>query len=1125
LAKKKQQQKDYTAEIQKSFDRWDHLNVHGGSDPTWTDGVNMNLVRNHILYGKREIEENMTPLLYPEIYYRDTPPEVDRDYMARADEIRVNAKRSLEAYKVDPDYQYLFRIVTHMTERQKKDTSINNVIGYATALENAIKDDNLVTMRRHERTSSYLDSFSSIAEKVRGLAIVENVQMDMLSDYNDNANVYTSDDITITNEHDSYLGSDSEDENEFDNEDEFDNDEEHSQESEDDAVMEAQSNNQSIDVSLQSSSNEDNNPVSAINTSTIVAAYVKNAEAGTPRPVGSNVLMTPLFNNMNLNREGKRIRVTVEEPVGKYQLFSRTEHGKKALYLLTASGRIDRFSEYFRKQWDEQSKEWMDIHPTEEQLDEVIIQIAQQFEQDMADPEKWVKYQHAALLDRIDECEAHNAPINELRKAKNKEWKDNAERKRQEDELKFQDKYNARIDEIAKAIETGETIKVDHDEHKYGGKNPVLDLFRLYDVSLPLKTQGWINARLSEISRNGIRYYTTEGRGRSTTFSSYLQKLRDAIIKMPVEQKRQSGAVDAEVKNTLSKKSLIEQNYLKFAELFPKIASGEYTYLKLEAGPAMMPLSVEWIDQNRISIMHTYKMNGDLMYDPMVAFEIDNEAKTINADEFQQSMPPIYQRIDEDGIGHSIDGNGNERTIRDLRKQLNDFSSQWFNDIVNHQYMPVRAVMEVDGEDVDITFDKDGNPIMPSPVPIALTSDDNVSASQPEKSPPQEIMPDMTVEAYHGTHGDIAHGTHSISEKPGLIPNPAISTADMTAYGYTEEDMLPMTEDIALNFFDNDYCVYLLYPDNTEALAESRDEFIIHYERGGIFGIEKADWEASREYASMQFEAKNSEGSMEAGLIHGSGNRFGIYQIRNDMNPDDTQNYRFVSMNELKAMERTVERNNYRLVYAAPYTEMMEQSVLMQTSLSDLYKTFNTEHPPDFKGHSLSVSDVIVLKHGDSITSHYVDSFGFVELDNFLGDERHVEQNKDAALDVAAQNAVVGAGANANASLYKHEGLVDISDENAPNTKESNNINPINSIAGVQADASKAAQTIYPTYSQSENSSAAGNVKPSNNLSIAGTANPAIKLTLAERLEEGKRKAALGGQADFVGASNPEVKL
>ena len=118
MAKKKQQQKDYTAEIQKSFDRWDHLNVHGGSDPTWTDGVNMNLVRNHILYGKREIEENMTPLLYPEIYYRDTPPEVDRDYMARADEIRVNAKRSLEAYKVDPDYQYLFRIVTHMTERQ-----------------------------------------------------------------------------------------------------------------------------------------------------------------------------------------------------------------------------------------------------------------------------------------------------------------------------------------------------------------------------------------------------------------------------------------------------------------------------------------------------------------------------------------------------------------------------------------------------------------------------------------------------------------------------------------------------------------------------------------------------------------------------------------------------------------------------------------------------------------------------------------------------------------------------------------------------------------------------------------------------------------------------------------------
>ncbi len=186
MARTKKPPVDYAAELQQSFDRWEYLNTYGGSDPYWSDGDNMNLARNHIISGKMQVEENLPPEQYPEVYYRETPPETDRDYMSRADEIRINAKNSLELYKADPDYQFLCRRVSRLTAKQKKDSSIENVINYAYVLEMAIENDDLITMRRHERPDGYLDSFHSCAVNVRGLKPPENEQMNLFSDYSDN---------------------------------------------------------------------------------------------------------------------------------------------------------------------------------------------------------------------------------------------------------------------------------------------------------------------------------------------------------------------------------------------------------------------------------------------------------------------------------------------------------------------------------------------------------------------------------------------------------------------------------------------------------------------------------------------------------------------------------------------------------------------------------------------------------------------------------------------------------------------------------------------------------------------------------------------------------------------------
>ena len=83
---KKKEKENLAEELAKSFERWEYLKEHGGSDPSYADGTNMNLVRNHIMYYKnRMVEEYGRDYeKYPEIFYREVPPKVNEDYMARA---------------------------------------------------------------------------------------------------------------------------------------------------------------------------------------------------------------------------------------------------------------------------------------------------------------------------------------------------------------------------------------------------------------------------------------------------------------------------------------------------------------------------------------------------------------------------------------------------------------------------------------------------------------------------------------------------------------------------------------------------------------------------------------------------------------------------------------------------------------------------------------------------------------------------------------------------------------------------------------------------------------------------------------------------------------------------------
>ena len=163
----KKNQENPLVELEKAYAQWQRLYENGGSDPFWPDGCNLNLVRNHIIYFKGQIEENCPLYMTDELYQRDLPPEVDQNYMANPDKIREQARRSLQAYQADPNYQYLLRHGNRLTQKQSKELCVGAVLGYAASLRDSIARDDLVEMRRHREPERYLESFQDCADKVR----------------------------------------------------------------------------------------------------------------------------------------------------------------------------------------------------------------------------------------------------------------------------------------------------------------------------------------------------------------------------------------------------------------------------------------------------------------------------------------------------------------------------------------------------------------------------------------------------------------------------------------------------------------------------------------------------------------------------------------------------------------------------------------------------------------------------------------------------------------------------------------------------------------------------------------------------------------------------------------------
>ena len=201
--------------------------------------------------------------------------------------------------------------------------------------------------------------------------------------------------------------------------------------------------------------------------------------------------------------------------------------------------------------------------------------------------------------------------------------------------------------------------------------------------------------------------------------------------------------------------------------------------------------------------------------------------------------------------------------------------------------------------------------------------------------------------------------------------DPAISVEARNAYGYTDDAMLPLTKERAMELFERDVPVYLLYGNNTEAMAFEQTEILNH---DGIFGIDRADWEAVKE----QFPVA-TENRWQKAFQQNPADSYCIYQLRRD---PELAELRFMNSQYLREHGLEPAFDHYEAVYSGS----LPSDGSTEARLDDLYMKFNTAHPQDFTGHSLSVSDIVVLKQQGAVSSHYVDSVGFVQFPAFLPD-------------------------------------------------------------------------------------------------------------------------------------------
>lgn len=243
------------------------------------------------------------------------------------------------------------------------------------------------------------------------------------------------------------------------------------------------------------------------------------------------------------------------------------------------------------------------------------------------------------------------------------------------------------------------------------------------------------------------------------------------------------------------------------------------------------------------------------------------------------------------------------------------------------------------------------------------------------------------------TENPEAHNIQEVMEDAqaeiDFLPDNQIGLMQMHDFGYRNDSVLPLKVERAVVLHNAGLNIYSLNKDGSRILMNTEADI-----RGqdGIFGIEGREWESYRVMEAVREENGEQEHQNKDLFFSSNQDSYAIYQIKDD---SKGREYLFMGTEYLKKQGLSPEYDDYQMVYSDVLGE--------DETLDSLYEKFNIRRSLDFKGHSLSVSDVIALKKDGEISAHYVDSFGYTELPEFFSQrEKSRDQGKEAEAGQAA---------------------------------------------------------------------------------------------------------------------------
>ena len=138
------------------FLAWENVKTEGSSSPVWTDGQELNHIRDSIIYLKKKMESLN---FFPEVYYTETPPKMPYFYMVNGEEICNRAKETMQICRENDDYQFIFSHGSLLDEQQKSWICVDGILNSIRQMERFIHTGNLVEMKKYSKPDKYLKSF------------------------------------------------------------------------------------------------------------------------------------------------------------------------------------------------------------------------------------------------------------------------------------------------------------------------------------------------------------------------------------------------------------------------------------------------------------------------------------------------------------------------------------------------------------------------------------------------------------------------------------------------------------------------------------------------------------------------------------------------------------------------------------------------------------------------------------------------------------------------------------------------------------------------------------------------------------------------------------------------------